>query len=155
MNTSTNIASTKVLVPSVEQFLNRLNREYVGFNEIRRLLDDAGYHTTAQSYPPYNIEQTDPEHWTVTLAVAGFSPNDIDILLEDRTLVITGRARQETEGSRVFLHRGIAERAFERKFVLSEGVEIQSAKLENGLLKIDFQKLIPEEKKPRRIEILT
>lgn len=145
--------NTKMLVPSVEHVVNRLNREFVGFNEVRRLLEDSGHVPTPNTFPPYNIEQHDQENWTVTLAVAGFSTDDLDIVIEDRTLSITGRARQETEGSRVFLHRGIAQRAFERKFILSEGVELQAAKLENGLLSIKLQKLIPEEKKPRRIEI--
>ena len=143
----------KVLVPTVDQLISRFNREFVGFDEIRRLLEDTGHVLNPHAFPPYNIEQHDEEHWTVTLAVAGFTSDDIDVTLEDRLLTIIGKARQEVEGERSFIHRGIAERAFERKFVLSEGVEVKGAKLEDGLLQIHFEKIIPEEKKPKRIEI--
>ncbi len=142
-----------VLVPSVSQILDRMNREFVGFNDIRNLLADTGTVLNPQAYPPYNIEQIDEEHWAVDLAVAGFTSDDIDISQEDKVLKITGKARQEVENERVFLYRGIAERAFERRFVLSEGVRVTDAKLQDGLLRINFERLIPEEKKPRRIEI--
>ena len=143
----------RALVPSVEQLIGRFNREFVGFDEIRNLLEDTGHVLNPHAYPPYNIEKIDQEHWAVTLAVAGFSIDDIDITLEEMLLTIKGKARQETEGARSFIHRGIAERAFERKFVLSDGVNVIGAKLEDGLLRIEFEKLIPEEKKPKHIEI--
>lgn len=147
--------TARMLVPTVEQLMNRFNREFVGYDEIRNLLEDTGHVLNPHSYPPYNIEQIDPEHWAVTLAVAGFSADDIDVSMQENLLMIAGRARQETDGERSYLHRGIAERAFERKFVLSDGVEVIGAKLEDGLLRIEFEKLVPEEKKPKRIEIQT
>lgn len=143
----------KPLVPTLDQLINRVNREMIGHDVFRSLLEDTGHVLNPHSYPPYNIEKLDEEHWTVTIAVAGFTEDEINITLEDKLLTIIGSARQETEGERSFIHRGIAERAFERKFILSEGVKVTTAKLQDGLLQIDFEKLIPEEKKPRRIEI--
>lgn len=149
------MTTARALVPSVEHLVNRFNREFVGFDQIRNLLEDTGHVLNPHAYPPYNIEQMDEEHWAVTLAVAGFTSDNINITMEDKYLTIVGKAGQELEGERTFLHRGIAERAFERKFILSEGVEIIGAKLEDGLLRIEFEKLVPEEKKPKRIEIQT
>ena len=97
----------------------------------------------AEGYPPYNIEHQGPDGFRITLAVAGFSEEDLALTLEDRQLVVRGR-QTEPEEERVFLHRGIASRAFQRSFVLADGVEVVAAKLENGLLNIDLRRSTPE-----------
>lgn len=114
----------------------------LGFDELERLVE-----RTAKSgndgYPPYNIEQTSASSYRITLAVAGFGDNDLAITLEDRQLVIRGRQQDDSDG-RVFLHRGIAARQFQRSFVLADGVEVGEALIENGLLHVDLTKAQPE-----------
>jgi HSP20 family molecular chaperone IbpA len=114
----------------------------LGFDQLERLVE-----RTAKSgndgYPPYNIEQTSDRSWRITLAVAGFREDDIQITLEDRSLVVRGRQSDEGEG-RVFLHRGIAARQFQRTFVLADGVDVGEAVLENGLLHVDLSRHVPE-----------
>ena len=110
--------------------------------------------THAPAYPPYNIEQADENQYRVTMAVAGFSDTELAIELKDGTLTVAGR-KVETDVPARFLHQGIAARSFERRFQLAEHMEIQGAKLENGLLHIDILRAIPEEKKARRIFIAT
>ena len=114
----------------------------LGFDELERLVE-----RTAKSgndgYPPYNIEQTSPTSYRITLAVAGFGDNDLAITLEDRQLVIRGRQQDDSDG-RIFLHRGIAARQFQRGFVLADGVEVGEAVIENGLLHVDLTKAQPE-----------
>ncbi|APT59180.1 MAG: heat-shock protein Hsp20 [Azospirillum brasilense] len=97
----------------------------------------------AEGYPPYNIEQTAAERLRITLAVAGFSMEDLQITQEDNQLVIRGRQKDEGEG-RIFLHRGIASRQFQRAFVLAEGIEVEGAWLDNGLLHVDLRRPQPE-----------
>ena len=109
----------------------------LGFDQIERLAERAS--KGAEGYPPYNIEHVAPDAFRITLAVAGFSEDDLAITVEDRQLVIRGR-QDETDGDRVFLHRGIAARAFQRSFVLAEGVEVTQAGLENGLLQIELRR---------------
>ena len=109
----------------------------LGFDQIERLAERAA--KGAEGYPPYNIEHQGPNGFRITLAVAGFSDDDLAITLEDRQLVIRGR-QAEPEADRVFLHRGIAARAFQRSFVLADGVEVGAARLENGLLSISLQR---------------
>ena len=127
----------------------------LGFEEIERLIDRAGKGADG-GYPPYNIEriaascEERPELLRITLAVAGFSRDQLDVTLEDNQLTIRGR--QEDDKSREFLHRGIAARQFQRTFVLAEGIEVRAAELNNGLLEIDLVKLEPE-RFVRRIEI--
>ncbi len=114
----------------------------LGFEELERLVE-----RTAKSgndgYPPYNIEQTSPQSYRITLAVAGFGEGDLAITVEDNQLVIRGRQRDDSEG-RVFLHRGIAARQFQRSFVLAEGVDVGEALMENGLLHVDLTRVVPE-----------
>ncbi len=114
----------------------------LGFDELERLVE-----RTAKSgndgYPPYNIEQTSATSYRITLAVAGFREEDLAITLEDRQLVIRGRQHDDSEG-RIFLHRGIAARQFQRSFVLADGVEVGEAVIENGLLHVDLTKAQPE-----------
>ena len=114
----------------------------LGFDELERLVE-----RTAKSgndgYPPYNIEQTSENAFRITLAVAGFAEEDLSITLEDKQLVIRGRSTDDNEG-RVFLHRGIAARQFQRSFVLADGVEVAGAAMENGLLHVDMKRSVPE-----------
>lgn len=127
----------------------------LGFEEIERLIDRAGKGADG-GYPPYNIEriaesgEDGPELLRITLAVAGFTSDQLDVTLEDNQLVIRGR--QEDDKAREFLHRGIAARQFQRTFVLADGIEVRKADLNNGLLEIDLVKLEPE-RMVRRIEI--
>ena len=109
----------------------------LGFDQLERLAERAA--KGAEGYPPYNIEHVAPDAFRITLAVAGFSEDVLAITVEDRQLVIRGR-QDETDGDRVFLHRGIAARAFQRSFVLAEGVEVTQAGLENGLLQIELRR---------------
>jgi HSP20 family molecular chaperone IbpA len=113
----------------------------LGFDQLERLAERAA--KGAEGYPPYNIEHQGPDGFRITLAVAGFSEEDLSLTLEDRQLVVRGR-QTEPEEERVFLHRGIASRAFQRSFVLADGVEVVAAKLENGLLNIDLRRSTPE-----------
>ena len=108
----------------------------------------------AKTYPPYNIERLDDESWRISVAVAGFSKGDIGIEAADNSLVIKGgKEPQADTEAREFLHRGIAERSFELRFQLGDHVEVKNAALENGLLHVDLKREVPENKKPRQIEI--
>ena len=109
----------------------------LGFDQIERLAERAA--KGAEGYPPYNIEHHAPDGFTITLAVAGFAESDLTVALENRQLTISGRQPESSE-DRVFLHRGIAARAFQRSFVLADGVEVGGARLENGLLSISLQR---------------
>lgn len=109
----------------------------LGFDQIERLAERAA--KGAEGYPPYNIEHHAPDGFTITLAVAGFAEGDLTVALENRQLNISGRQPESSE-DRVFLHRGIAARAFQRSFVLADGVEVGAARLENGLLSISLQR---------------
>ncbi|MEL7165865.1 MAG: Hsp20 family protein [Pseudomonadota bacterium] len=113
----------------------------LGFEQLERLLERTA--KNAEGYPPFNIEQTSDRSYRITLAVAGFAEDDLSITVEDRQLVIRGR--QSDDGTqRVFLHRGIAARQFQRSFVLADGVEVGEAVMENGLLHIDLTQAQPE-----------
>lgn len=114
----------------------------LGFEQLERLVERTAK-TDSAGYPPYNIEQTSDTAYRITLAVAGFSEDDLSITLEDRQLVVRGRHKDDGEG-RVFLHRGIAARQFQRSFVLAEGVEVSGAAVENGLLHVDLERSVPE-----------
>lgn len=115
----------------------------LGFDQLERLVE-----RTAKSgndgYPPFNIEQSSEHGFRITLAVAGFRESDIVITVEDRQLMIRGRQAEDGDEDRIFLHRGIAARAFQRSFVLAEGVEVAGARLENGLLHVDLVRAVPE-----------
>lgn len=114
----------------------------LGFEQLERLLERSAK-SGNEGYPPYNIEQTSDFSYRITLAVAGFGEDDLSITIEDRQLVIRGRQRDDSEG-RVFLHRGIAARQFQRMFVLADGVEVGEAVMENGLLHLDLTRSRPE-----------
>lgn len=113
----------------------------LGFEQLERLLERTA--KSAEGYPPFNIEQTSDHSYRITLAVAGFSEADLSITVEDRQLVIRGRQSEDT-GDRVFLHRGIAARQFQRSFVLADGVLVGEAVIENGLLHVDLTQAKPE-----------
>jgi molecular chaperone IbpA len=131
-----------------------LLRSAIGFDRFARLLDGARAATEAQAYPPYNIEVTGEDSYALTLAVAGFRPEDLEVMVREDTLTISGKS-QEPQGERRFLHRGIAGRAFERRFVLADHLVVQDARLENGLLHIALKREVPEALKPRRVAIQT
>ncbi len=133
--------------------LTPLLRTTVGFDRMARALDTLA-DEPINSFPPYNIEAAGADAYRITMAVAGFGENDIDITAQDATLVVSGRIDRRSEnGERKFLHRGIAERAFERRFNLAEHVVVTNAALENGLLHINLVRDVPEEKKPKKIAI--
>lgn len=129
-----------------------LFRHSVGFDRMQRLLDSAAQAEQSTAYPPYNIEQIGDDGYQVTVAVAGFAENELDITLTDRTLVVTGKSERE-ESEHNYLHRGIAGRAFERRFELADHIQVKGAQLENGLLHIGLERVVPENEKPRKIEI--
>jgi len=114
----------------------------LGFEELERLVERTAK-SGNEGYPPYNIEQTSGASYRITLAVAGFAEEDLAITVEDNQLVIRGRQSDDSEG-RVFLHRGIAARQFQRSFVLAEGVDVGEAVMENGLLHVDLTRAVPE-----------
>ena len=114
----------------------------LGFDHFEQLLDRVSK-TSAEGYPPYNIERLDENRLRITLAVAGFSMDDLEVLEENNQLAIRGR-RDDDDRDRVFLHRGIAARQFQRSFVLAEGIEIKGAVLDNGLLHIDLERKVHE-----------
>jgi HSP20 family molecular chaperone IbpA len=114
----------------------------LGFEQLERLVERTAK-TGADGYPPYNIERLGENDYRITLAVAGFREAEMQITVEDRQLVIRGRQADDT-GERVFLHRGIAARAFQRSFVLADGVEVAGASMEHGLLNIDLCRNVPE-----------
>ena len=132
--------------------LTPLFRSTVGFDRLADMLDSVSQFDAGQSYPPYNIERTDENHYQITLAVAGFADHDLNIEVKEGVLTVQGKRNGEAEKT-TYLHQGIAGRSFERRFQLAENVEVRGARLENGLLHIALERLVPEEKKPRRITI--
>lgn len=129
-----------------------LLRTAIGFDRFARMLDGARLQPEAQAYPPYNIEMTAEDSYVLTMAVAGFGPEDIEAVLREDTLHISGKASDQP-GERRYIHRGIAGRAFERRFVLADHLVVQGARLENGLLHVALKREVPEALKPRRIVI--
>jgi HSP20 family molecular chaperone IbpA len=114
---------------------------FLGFDHLEQMLDRVA--KNADGYPPYNIEQTGDNRLRITLAVAGFAMDDLQITQEDNQLVIRGRQKDDSDG-RIFLHRGIAARQFQRAFVLAEGIDVEGAWLDNGLLHVDLRRPQPE-----------
>ena len=130
-----------------------LFRSTIGFDRLARLVDTATrVDNTALSYPPYNIEKTGEDSYRLTMAVAGFSRDELDLTVQESTLVISGKAQDEAGR---YLHRGIARRAFERRFSLADHIKVTGASLDNGLLHVDLVREIPEAAKPRTIKIGT
>ena len=133
--------------------LSPLFRSTVGFDRMTRLLDAATrMEETAPSYPPYNIEKTGENAYRITMAVAGFSEDELNISVQEGVLTVTGKGQREDEPKQ-FLHRGIARRAFERRFELADYIQVSGANLANGLLHIELVREVPEAMKPRTIKI--
>ncbi|HUB43918.1 MAG TPA: Hsp20 family protein [Acetobacteraceae bacterium] len=129
-----------------------LFRTAIGFDRLARLMDSAVSTAEAPSYPPYNIEKTGDDTYRLTMAVAGFRPEELDLTVKENTLVISGRVSTEANKGEV-LYRGIAGRAFERRFVLADHIVVEGADLANGLLHVGLKRVVPEALKPRKIAI--
>ena len=129
-----------------------LFRTAIGFDRMARLADAARSTSDGPSYPPYNIERTGEDAYVLTMAVAGFGPDDLEITAQDNVLAVSGKAPQAEQGRR-YLHRGIAGRAFERRFALADHIQVHGADLRNGLLHVALRREVPEALKPRRIAI--
>jgi len=137
-----------------------LLRSSVGFDNINRLLDSVTRQDPSETaYPPYNIEKVGDDSYRISMAVAGFEESELDIVVKEGMLEVSGKAETTTTESGesveegIFLHRGIAKRAFTRRFTLADTIKVTGANLENGLLHIELLKEIPEERKPRQINI--
>ncbi|CNE79963.1 heat shock chaperone IbpA [Yersinia mollaretii] len=128
-----------------------LYRSAIGFDRLFNLLE-SGQNQSNGGYPPYNVELVDDNNYRIAIAVAGFAEHDLDITTQDNLLIVRGSHADEP-AQRTYLYQGIAERNFERKFQLAEHVKIKGANLVNGLLYIDLERVVPENLKPRRIEI--
>ena len=132
-----------------------LYRTSVGFDRLASLMSSATRQDQGNSYPPYNIRITSEDHYRITMAVAGFSQDEIDITSEQNRLLVTGDRADDSTEQGEYLHRGIASRSFERRFNLADHVKVVGASLENGLLHIDLERELPEAMKPRTIKIET
>ncbi len=132
-----------------------LFRHSVGFDRMQRMLDSAArIESSANSYPPYNIEHVGEDGYRISMAVAGFGEKDLDVTVTENTLVVSGKLNEDAEDTK-YLHHGIAGRAFERRFELADHIKVFGGSLVNGMLNIDLQREVPEEKKPRKIAIET
>lgn len=130
-----------------------LLRSSIGFENLNRLVDFAT-RGEGDSYPPYNIEKVGEDVYRISMATAGFSRDELEITAQDNVLIVTGRAQESAEGDqREFLHRGIAKRAFERRFQLADTIKVTGASYNDGLLDIQLVREVPEHKKPRTIQI--
>ena len=138
-----------------------LLRSAIGFDNVGRLLDSVARVSPSESaYPPYDIEKLGEDRYIISMAVAGFAEDELDVTVKDEVLIVSAKSvnrTDETDESEkaVYLHRGIAKRAFERRFQLADTIKVTGAGLENGLLHIDLRREIPEERKPRQIQINT
>ncbi len=131
--------------------LSPLFRTAIGFDRMARLIDTAQDAASAPAYPPYNIAKTGENTYRLTMAVAGFGQEDLDITVKDNQLVVSGKLKDEAAGE--LLYRGIAGRAFERRFALADHIVVDGADLQNGLLHVALNRVVPEALKPRRISI--
>jgi len=134
--------------------MSPLYRSTVGFDRLFDMLDQTTRAEQMTNWPPYNIEKSGDDQYRITMAVAGFSPDEIELTQHQNTLLVTGNKHSEPEGTQI-LHRGIATRAFKQTFNLADHVKVAGANLENGLLTVDLVREVPEALKPRRIEIVT
>ncbi len=129
-----------------------LHRATVGFDQIADMMDRVLTNDSQPSYPPYNIEKLNDDSYRISIAVAGFADSDLTVEVKEKSLVVAGRKAEE-KADRAYLHRGIATRAFERRFHLADHIRVTGAAHENGMLHIELQREVPEALKPRRIEI--
>ncbi len=132
--------------------LSPLYRSTVGFDRLAHMLGELS-NAEAPSYPPYNIELIGENEYRITMAVAGFSPEDLNVEVKEGTLTIAGKKAEKAEMQGQFLHQGIAARSFERRFKLADHVEVSGADLQNGLLHVSLKRELPEAMKPRTITI--
>lgn len=129
-------------------------RSTIGFDRLFDMLERSGVrHEQGDGYPPFDLEKVDDDSFRITLALAGFSPDEVEIVAEQNQLVVSGRKTEDEGAQDRYLHRGIAARSFERRFQLADYIEVRSATFENGLLTISLKCELPEAMKPRRIEI--
>jgi molecular chaperone IbpA len=139
--------------------LSPLYRSFIGFDHLASMIDTASKNEKQSTYPPYNIELLAEDKYRITMAIAGFAKDEVKIEVQENTLQVIGtKAPKESNDpsgteERKFLHKGISERSFERKFQLGDHVKVLAADLENGLLHVDLERVVPESKKPRTIEI--
>ncbi|MBO1255458.1 Hsp20 family protein [Alteromonas sp. 5E99-2] len=133
--------------------LSPLYRSFIGSDHLASMIDAAARNEKQSSYPPYNIELLGEDKYRITMAIAGFGQNDVDIEVQENTLKVTGKRKSPEGKEKTFLHKGISEKNFERKFQLGDHVKVLNADMENGLLNIDLERVIPEAMKPRKIEI--
>src|SRR5579875_3773737 len=130
-----------------------LFRSTIGFDRLMRAIDAASRLDNATlAYPPYNIEKTGEETYRLTMAVAGFAPDEIEVTVHENSLLVSGKAKKDEDETR-YLHRGIARRAFERRFSLADHLKVTGASMDNGLLHVDLVREVPEAMKPRTIKI--
>jgi molecular chaperone IbpA len=129
-----------------------LFRTAIGFDRLARLVDTAASGQDTQSYPPYNIEKIGDDTYRLTMAVAGFRPDDLDLTVKDNTLIISGRVANNAPKAEM-LYRGIAGRAFERRFALADHIVVEGADVQHGLLHVGLKRIVPEALKPRKIVI--
>lgn len=134
--------------------LSPLYRSAIGFDRLARLLETSLNSDNQPGYPPYNIELVDEDRYQITMAVAGFKPDELNVEVEGDTLTVSG-SKEKEEHERRYLHQGIAARNFQRRFQLADHVVVKGAKIEDGLLHIGLVRELPESLKPRRIEIRT
>lgn len=130
-----------------------LFRSTIGFDRLSRLIDESLRGVEAPSYPPYNIEKTGQDAYRIVMAVAGFAESELELTQQENQLLIVGRKNEAPQQAATYLHRGIAARAFERRFQLDDHIRVTGAKLENGLLHVDLVREVPEAMKPRRIPV--
>lgn len=133
--------------------LSPLFRSAIGFDRLANTLETIHNTNSSGGYPPYNIELMDEDHYTITMAVAGFTTDDLEIEVNQNMLRVSGQKREEESSERTFLHRGIANRSFERSFQLADHIRVESASIQDGMLEVKLVREIPEAMKPRRIEI--
>ena len=137
--------------------ISPLLRSSIGYENLNRLVEFAGRVDGSETaYPPYNIEKLGDGAYRIAMAVAGFAQEELDLTVQENTLIVTGAAQADNDNeTRVFLHRGIAKRAFERRFQLADTIKVTGASYAHGLLNIDLVREIPEHKKPRKVNIDT
>lgn len=132
--------------------LSPLMRSSIGFDHLNRLMDSATQRDTTSTFPPYNIEKFSEDAYQISIAIAGFSPDELDITLTDGVLIVSGNSKEEEDDAR-FIHRGIAKRSFERRFQLAETIEVLDASFDHGMLRVDLKRVVPEHLVPRSIKI--
>ena len=133
--------------------LSPLMRSSIGFDHLSRMMEAATRADTSPAYPPYNIEKISDDDYRISMAVAGFGEDELSITVTDGTLVITGQAGEDDDDGERYLHRGIAKRAFERRFQLADTVEVEDASYEHGMLSVALKRVVPEHMKPREVSI--